>query len=283
MDTTSVIHLKSPPLPFFIEALQLEILKGNSYPARSNLGFFNLIYVRKGLLTMTEQHASYSIKSGEYILLRPDTICVEGIICDSDTIVEEIQFSTTAAWEEVNVDTAPQLFGDYYSHILHIKKTDSIKQKKKWESALDKLKKAAVSGKAESFIQRQQHFTTLISYLDDEWRKYDAKSTVLVAEKAAACIKEHFADNLTNTMLAKEIGYHINYIARSMDEVFSMTPQQFLMYYRIDQAKLMLIHTDKSIAQIANAVGFKQTPHFSRLFAYYVGITPLKFRKKYTV
>lgn len=283
MDTTSVIHLKSPPLPFFIEAVQMEIKKGNSYPARSNLGVFNLIYVRKGLLTIAEPHASYTIKSGEYILIRPDTICIEGMLCDMDTIVDEIQFSTTAAWEEVSMDTVATLFGDYYSHILHIKKTDSIKQKKKWETALEKLKNAASSGKAEAFIQRQQHFTTLLSYLDDEWRKNDAKSTVLVAEKAAAWIKEHYELNVTNTLLAKEVGYHINYIARSMDEVYSMTPQQFLMYYRIDQAKLMLIRTEQSIAQIANAVGFKQTPHFSRLFSYYVGITPLKYRKKYTV
>jgi len=277
-----MLNFKSPPLPFFIESVQTHIDEGKCYPARSNVGVFNIVYVKKGKLFISENNVDFTINTGEYIILRPDTKSSSKQLCDQESIIEDIQFTTTSFWEEVNALSTPQLFGDYYSHVLHIKKSHSIKKKKKIESIFDKLRKAALSGEAESFWERQQHFIELLKFLDDEWRASEAKATTVVAEKAAAFIKENYREHLTNARLADELGYHINYISRSMDEVYSMTPQQYLMFYRIDQAKLLLLRTELTIAQIAKQIGFKQTPHFSRLFAHNVGVSPLKYRKKYT-
>lgn len=282
LETTSVINFKSPPLPFFIEIMQSVIHEGKSYPSRSHLGIFNFIYVRKGKLFISEQDEQFEVSAGDYIVLRPDTKCISYQPCEVDTVIEDIQFSATGQWEQLDVHSTPTLFGDYYSQLLHMKKKHSVKQRKKLDTICEKLRRAATSGEADAFLERQQHFINLLKLIDDEWRQSDAKATVVVAEKAASYIKEHFSENLSNAMLAQDIGYHINYITRSMDEVFKMTPQQYLMYYRLDQAKLMLIRTDYTIGQIAQQTGFKQTPHFSRLFAYYVGLTPLKYRKKYT-
>lgn len=282
LDITAVINFKSPPLPFFIECKQTLIAKGKGYPSRSYLGVFNLVYVREGELSIEENNITYSVLPGEYIILRPDTKYRSNHMCSKQTVIEEIQFSTTGAWEERDASKSQTLFGDYYSHIVHIKKKHAMLQRDKLEGLLDRLSRAAREGDAHAFWDRQQYFIQLLKCLDDEWRSSEARATVLVAEKAAAFIKTHYTSNITNAYLAEQLGYHINYIARSMDEVFSMTPQQYLMYYRIDQAKLLLIQTELTIAQIAASTGFKQTPHFSRLFASQVGIAPLRYRKKYT-
>lgn len=277
-----MINFKSPPLPYFIESMQMAIAEGKSFPSRSSLGVFNILYVRKGKIFISDSNAEYVVKAGQYIVLRPDKKYVSTQACEQETLIEDIQFNTSALWEDVNAEGPHQLFGDYYSHILHMKTYHTIKYKRKFEATCDQLRRAARSGEADAFWERQQYFTKLLKLLDEEWRQIDAKASIFIAEKAAIYIKDNFDKPLTNTMLSHHLGYHINYIARSMDEVFGLTPQQYLLYYRLDQAKLMLIRTQLSIAEIANQTGFKQTPHFSRLFTNYVGVGPLKYRKKYT-
>ncbi|MNG21753.1 HTH-type transcriptional regulator YesS [compost metagenome] len=104
-----------------------------------------------------------------------------------------------------------------------------------------------------------------------------------VAERAAAYLKLNYRTPVSNTMLSEALRLHSNYISRCMSEVFGCTPQQFLLYYRLDQSKLLLIKTDWPIARVAEETGFRQTPHFSRLFAEHTGLSPLRFRKRFTV
>jgi len=54
-----------------------------------------------------------------------------------------------------------------------------------------------------------------------------------------------------------------------------------LLFYRLDQAKLLLLKADWPIAKIAEETGFKQTPHFSRLFTEHAGLSPLRYRKRF--
>lgn len=103
-----------------------------------------------------------------------------------------------------------------------------------------------------------------------------------MAERAAAYLKMNYRSPISNGMLSEVLQLHTNYITRCMTEVFGCTPQQYLLYYRLDQAKLLLIKTDWTIARIAEETGFRQTPHFSRLFASHTGMPPLKFRKRFT-
>ena len=49
--------------------------------------------------------------------------------------------------------------------------------------------------------------------------------------------------------------------------------------HRINWAKYLLETTDKSIALIAETVGYKSTTHFERIFKDYMNMSPLKYRR----
>ncbi|MNU07836.1 Arabinose operon regulatory protein [compost metagenome] len=57
---------------------------------------------------------------------------------------------------------------------------------------------------------------------------------------------------------------------------------EYLTDYRLEQAKLLLLKTEISIAKVAERTGFESTAYFSRRFALKVGISPLRFRKRYS-
>ncbi|MNI97963.1 Transcriptional activator NphR [compost metagenome] len=57
---------------------------------------------------------------------------------------------------------------------------------------------------------------------------------------------------------------------------------EYVMQYRLEQARLLLLKTDWSMARIAEEVGFVYASYFSRCFTARNGITPLQYRKQYS-
>jgi AraC-like DNA-binding protein len=54
---------------------------------------------------------------------------------------------------------------------------------------------------------------------------------------------------------------------------------QYLQRYRVYQAKLLLKNSQKTITEIALAVGFTDSGYFSRVFNRQTGMSPEAFRR----
>lgn len=66
---------------------------------------------------------------------------------------------------------------------------------------------------------------------------------------------------------------------KSFKRIIGLSPHQFRISHRIDQAANQLIETQKNIESIAQDGGFCDIYHFSRLFKKQKGISPARFRK----
>lgn len=69
------------------------------------------------------------------------------------------------------------------------------------------------------------------------------------------------------------------YICRVFKKVTGYNIKEFVNIHRINWAKYLLETTDKSIALIAETVGYKSTTHFERIFKDYMNMSPLKYRR----
>jgi AraC-like DNA-binding protein len=56
---------------------------------------------------------------------------------------------------------------------------------------------------------------------------------------------------------------------------------EYLLYYRVERAKLLLLKTEWPVSAVAEQVGFSQTPYFSVCFKKQTGLSPLQFRKRF--
>ncbi len=91
-------------------------------------------------------------------------------------------------------------------------------------------------------------------------------------------IAERFAGPITIEDMARVAGLSPAHFSRLFKEVLGDSPYQFVMDYRVEQAKRMLAEKGRSLADIALACGFADQAHFSRIFKRLTGKTPRTFR-----
>lgn len=95
-------------------------------------------------------------------------------------------------------------------------------------------------------------------------------------------IRHNYSQPLTNHSLAEKCFITPQYLSRIFQRFTGQSPYQFLLYFRIQRAKELLINeTDISVQMIGEQVGFKSESQFISLFKRHTGLTPLKFRNSY--
>lgn len=95
-------------------------------------------------------------------------------------------------------------------------------------------------------------------------------------------IREHHHQRLTVEELAEQAGLSPRQLHRKFRDVFGLSVQDFLIKTRIQAASDALLHSGLTIAQIAADFGFCDQSAFTQLFRKHTGLTPLKFRRRYS-
>ena len=94
-------------------------------------------------------------------------------------------------------------------------------------------------------------------------------------------IEQNYAANITLNNLADIANMNPNYFCRVFQDVTQQTPMDYVIYYRIEQAAMMLATTTLSITDIAMASGFNDHSYFTKIFKRIKGITPRAYRKSH--
>ena len=100
--------------------------------------------------------------------------------------------------------------------------------------------------------------------------------------KSLAMIHERYADKLTIDELASEAKLSKSTYMRRFLQICKITPAEYIIKKRVEVAENMLKHTNVSLLEISEKVGFYDAAHFSRTFKRIKGISPLEYRNKNT-
>jgi AraC family transcriptional regulator, transcriptional activator of pobA len=77
---------------------------------------------------------------------------------------------------------------------------------------------------------------------------------------------------------AKQLNVHVNHLNRAVKEVSLKTTTQIIAERLLQEAKIMLKHSNWNIAEIAFSLGFAEVTHFNNFFKKHTALSPLKFR-----
>lgn len=102
----------------------------------------------------------------------------------------------------------------------------------------------------------------------------------LYIEAALSYIETNFSRQMRIDELAAHIGISRKYLARLFATHFGTSPQQFLVTYRMERAKLLLERTALSVAEVAVSVGYPDAFAFSKRFKQCYSLSPSHFRQK---
>lgn len=90
--------------------------------------------------------------------------------------------------------------------------------------------------------------------------------------------EKHLSSEVTPAWLARRSRLSPQRLLRLTKRIFDLTPSQVITKARIAAASRILLETDKSVAEIAYAVGFYDHSAFTRAFRMAIGVTPTEFR-----
>ena len=90
-------------------------------------------------------------------------------------------------------------------------------------------------------------------------------------------ISENYSKEISIKSAAGYIGKSSSYITHQFKKHFKCTFHQYLLQFRIDKAREFL--KSMTIEETADACGFKNRYHFSKVFKKFVGLTPKQYKK----
>jgi len=99
--------------------------------------------------------------------------------------------------------------------------------------------------------------------------------------RAIAYIEDSPERNVTLAELAAAAGISRFHFSRLFKRKIGQSPVRYVERSRIEQAKILIVQAELSLADIAQAVGFADQSHFTRRFKFHEGRTPGQFAREH--
>ena len=112
----------------------------------------------------------------------------------------------------------------------------------------------------------------------EEERAFSSSFTPGHYKRVLDFVAQRFSGNITLEDMAAEVGISPYHFARLFKETIGQPPYQFVMAFRVEQAKKLMVDRTRPLADIALACGFSDQAHFSRVFKRVSGRTPSAWR-----
>jgi len=300
--TLSVIRFSALPMPYYINSGYSLAGPGRRHPERYAIGEFDLIVVKQGGLYIGEEGRHYEVSEGHALILRPDLhhYPIEG--SKETTASFWLHFQTEGSWTCLEEDIAePIAARRETSDEGRGSASTNAFRKKDFDIRLPQFTRLLRPGKVYELLRqlnameseshldairwRQQRlFQNVLAELSDSLDAQQPKPGENVADLAASHLRLHYREALTAQDLGRALSFHPVYIARCMRRQFGCAPMEYLLRYRLEQAKRLLLQTDLPVGAVSREVGFEQPAYFASCFRKREGLTPrdyrLSFRKR---
>lgn len=109
-----------------------------------------------------------------------------------------------------------------------------------------------------------------------------SKYQVQLAKQAAAYLSEHMDQHITILELAKQFNVSDTYLKVAFKGVYGVPIFSYMRLQKMQMAAQLLIHTNRTIADIAAEFGYSNSGKFSTAFRELMGDTPSEYRRAHT-
>lgn len=116
----------------------------------------------------------------------------------------------------------------------------------------------------------------MVSYAGEE-----TESELVLIRKIKIYIKEHRKEDLTAASIAQTFHYSPAYLSKIFRQYGKGKLSAYIMEQKLQEAKKMLLKTDKSVQEIAAELGYQSSQAFARAFRRELAMTPQEYRREY--
>ena len=214
----------------------------------------------------------YEIGKGDAFLIMPNVITYYQADNDNPWTYVWIGFDGTKAkpyLSRCNLDSN--------NLVIH---SDNINELK--EIVISMLNHNKLSYRNEFFIQGKlfEFFSYLSKSADVPYKKEKSKDNNLYVNKAMEYIINNYQNVVNVNEIADYLSLNRSYLTTIFKKALKVSPQKFLLMYRMKKAMELLMNTDYTINQIAISCGYSNQLSFSKAFHKFQGLSPREFRKR---
>ena len=120
-------------------------------------------------------------------------------------------------------------------------------------------------------LGRQTNFATILAPV--------SKKTSRLCGSTKRYIDTHYQENITLDQLAEVCHISKYHLAHAFTEEYGISPINYLISKRINEAEHLLKTTDFSLSLISSTTGFSSSSYFAQIFRKQKGMSPTEFRK----
>lgn len=260
-------HLAIQPLPITLESignqwLQPPVRRINGYP------YYHWLQTEKGSGRIKINQHDYLLTTGHGILIpafMPHEYFPEG-----EWVVNFATFEGTLAptFDHLLQTNLPILVTDhdFFSFSHHINRMITMFS----QTELNSFKLSQLC--YEFFLQLSQEASHYSHSNHPAFKSY--------VDPTIKEIETHYAEIISINQLAEKLFISPQYLNRLFKQFVQTSPYQYLLSFRINKAKELLINRKElSIQSIAHQTGFQSPSQFSLLFKQQTQLTPKEFRQ----
>lgn len=107
-----------------------------------------------------------------------------------------------------------------------------------------------------------------------------SRSTKDKLSPAINFVKQHYNERIYSDAVARMCGMSATHFSRVFKQSYGLTFQDFLLRFRVCEARELLNRPGANIADVGYLVGFSDPSYFGRIFKRYVGVSPSEYIAK---
>lgn len=221
-------------------------------------------YVNSGSFFVTLNNRIYTLTKNDLLLIKKG---VDVTISSSDADLYVLEFDGKLAGDYLSEIVDPQKAGismvDFSGIVMFFIKLKEL-------TLLDILNEVYVSLSIEAIlveIYTKKHYG-----IED-----GSKSNAII--QAIFYIEQNVSNKITLDELCEFVGYSVFHFSRLFKKEVGIPPYEYIIKFRLDLAKHLLITTTDTVREIARKCGYTSEVNFYNVFKKSTSLTPIQFRK----
>lgn len=114
------------------------------------------------------------------------------------------------------------------------------------------------------------------AYRDNRSARLDKRDYAVAAMRY---MDTHFRENIRVDEIAATLHISRKYLCSILSKEIGMSTKEYVLHKRAEAASDLLLHTDMTVREIGQEIGYEDYTQFSRMFRKQIGVSPQQFRK----